>query len=119
MISKQHVLLPTFSTIGVTEESESQIVLVRINFSPDEYEKQSDSVKKILSLTRQERKEVERYTHMDENTKKIIQAFVEANNALCLGDTSEIVSLWNICTILNPDVKRNDFKPMYIKPNQL
>lgn len=120
MSSKKVLLLPSFRTIGVTEESDGKVVLIRFNLAPEDCVSQSPDVQKLLRLTLTEKEEVERYLHLDSASKKIIQAFVVANNTLYFNDNSDYqAALWEICSILHPEgyPKQEDNlnKPQYIE----
>lgn len=46
-MSKPKLLpIPTFTKIGVTDESDGKIVIFRLNITPEEWDMQSSSVKK-------------------------------------------------------------------------
>lgn len=101
--------IPTFTRIGVSEKSDGKIVILRLNIEPEEWVKQSEAVKKILYISEAEKEEVYRYLNMDEMTKKIIEAFMIANNALYFNNSSDYASaLWEICSLLNPGVYKDE-----------
>lgn len=116
MSEMKGVPLPTFSSIGVTGKSDGKVVIFRLNISPEEWDKQTPEVKKILYITDSEKEEVQRYLNLDETTKRMIKAFVIANNALYFNDKSDYQSaLWEICETLNPLAFESDEDEFVLK----
>lgn len=123
-MSKPKLLpIPTFTKIGVIDESDGKIVIFRLNITPEEWDMQSSSVKKILYISEAEKEEVYRYLNVDEITKKIIKSFAIANNALYFNDSSDFRSaLSEICSVLQPEVfneENNSSKHLYIDESNI
>lgn len=48
--------------------------------------------------------------------EKLEKAFIIANNALCFNDSSDYVTaLWEICTILKPELSDSEIGQKYIE----